>query len=175
MLQSLLFLYFQALLVSALPQQLCRCMPTDSCWPSPNIWKHFNKTLGGKLVTTKPLAQPCHDPDYNATECQNLQTQWTNPFIQYVIYKSTIEPLKVMRINSDDSSSSIMAPAVANQSCNPFTPEDQPCTLGNVVLYSVNATEPSDFSKAIVFAKKKNIRLAIRNTGHEYDADLDRR
>lgn len=71
-------------------------------------------------------------------------------------------------INSDDSSSSIMAPAVANETCDPFTPEAQRCTLGNMVVYSVNATEPLDFSKTIAFAKKKNLRLVIRNTGHEY-------
>ena len=75
--------------------------------------------------------------------------------------------------HSDISSSSIMAPAVANETCDPFNARDQACTLGNMVVYSVNASEPSDFSKAIVFAKEKNIRLVIRNTGHEYDTDLD--
>ena len=66
-----------------------------------------------------------------------------------------------------------MAPAVANETCDPFTPQNQPCTLGNMVVYSVNASRPSDYSATIAFAKQKNIRLVIRNTGHEYvDADL---
>lgn len=61
-----------------------------------------------------------------------------------------------------------MAPAVANETCDPFTPESEPCMLGNMVVYSVNASAPSDFSATIAFAKAKNIRLVIRNTGHEY-------
>ena len=61
-----------------------------------------------------------------------------------------------------------MAPAVANETCDPFTPESEHCTLGNMVVYSVNASQPSDFSATIVFAKAKNIRLVVRNTGHEY-------
>jgi len=69
---------------------------------------------------------------------------------------------------SDVSSSSIMAPAVLNESCDPFTPESSPCALGNMVVYSVNASKTSDFAETIAFAKAKNIRLVIRNTGHEY-------
>ena len=61
-----------------------------------------------------------------------------------------------------------MAPAVANETCDPFTPESEHCTLGNMVVYSVNASQPSDYSATIAFAKANNIRLVIRNTGHEY-------
>ena len=39
-----------------------------------------------------------------------------------------------------------------------------------MVSYSVNASTPSDFSQTIAFAKAKNVRLVIRNTGHEYVA-----
>lgn len=61
-----------------------------------------------------------------------------------------------------------MAPFFANQSCDPFTPESTPCTLGNYVDYAINVTRPSDISKGIAFALKYNIRLVIRNTGHDY-------
>ncbi|CAD6572444.1 MAG: hypothetical protein ASARMPRED_005337 [Alectoria sarmentosa] len=61
-----------------------------------------------------------------------------------------------------------MAPAVYNNTCDPFTPESEQCTLGNLVSYAVNASQPSDFSATIAFTKAKNIRLAVRNTGHDY-------
>ncbi|KAL9074828.1 MAG: hypothetical protein Q9161_001966 [Pseudevernia consocians] len=67
------------------------------------------------------------------------------------------------------SSSSVMAPFFANQSCDPFTPESQPCTLGNYVDYAINVTEPSHIAKGIAFATNNNIRLVIRNTGHDYN------
>lgn len=61
-----------------------------------------------------------------------------------------------------------MAPFFANQSCDPFTPKSTPCTLGNYVDYAINVTRPSDISKGIAFALRYNIRLVIRNTGHDY-------
>nr|ANM86569.1 putative FAD oxidase [Cladonia uncialis subsp. uncialis]AUW31352.1 putative isoamyl alcohol oxidase [Cladonia uncialis subsp. uncialis] len=61
-----------------------------------------------------------------------------------------------------------MAPSIANETCDPFTPVQSSCTLGNMVSYSINASTPSDFSQTIAFAKAKNVRLVIRNTGHDY-------
>jgi hypothetical protein len=68
---------------------------------------------------------------------------------------------------SDDSSSSLMAAAVANESCDPFTVRELPCEPGDTITYSVNASDASDFAKAISFARERNIRLVVRNTGHE--------
>lgn len=67
-----------------------------------------------------------------------------------------------------ESSSSVMAPFFANQTCDPWTPESRPCTLGNYVSYAVNATCAADITAAVRFAAQRNIRFVIRNTGHEY-------
>lgn len=67
-----------------------------------------------------------------------------------------------------DSPADIMAPYFQNQSCNPFTPTSTPCTLGNYVPYSVNVSCAEDVVAGLQFAKKKNVRLVIKNTGHEY-------
>ncbi|KAL1618929.1 hypothetical protein SLS56_010346 [Neofusicoccum ribis] len=61
-----------------------------------------------------------------------------------------------------------MAAAVANKDCDPFTPREQPCLPGQSVAFSVNASGPADFARAIRFAQSENIRLVIHNTGHDY-------
>lgn len=61
-----------------------------------------------------------------------------------------------------------MAPWFANGTCDPFHPVSKPCTLGNYAVYAVNVTTPDQISKSIQFATKHDIRLAVRNTGHDY-------
>ncbi|KAL4791430.1 FAD-binding domain-containing protein [Aspergillus venezuelensis] len=128
----------------------CRCLPGDECWPSPSTWDEFNKTIDDRLIATAPLGSPCHDPTYDEETCTLLRTGWTDPEPHY------------------QSSSSVMAPFFANASCDPFQPISKPCLLGNYISYAVNVSSASQVSKSLAFAKKHNIRLVIRNTGHDY-------
>ncbi|EED16287.1 isoamyl alcohol oxidase, putative [Talaromyces stipitatus ATCC 10500] len=134
------------------PTGQCRCMPTDSCWPSASSWAALNSTIGGRLIATVPIGSPCHDPNYDADACAALQSAWNLPQTHI------------------SSSSSIMQTFFANQSCDPFTPESTPCLMGNYVDYAVNVSSANDVIAAVNFAKKNNIRFVIRNTGHDYFA-----
>ena len=55
-----------------------------------------------------------------------------------------------------------------NRSCDPFTPREQPCTLGNYVDYAINVSCAADAVAGVQFAQKNNIRLVVKNTGHEW-------
>lgn len=46
----------------------------------------------------------------------------------------------------------LMAGYFAGNSCDVYTPEASPCTLGNYIDYAINVTEPADISKGIEFA-----------------------
>ncbi|KAJ5222031.1 CAZyme family AA7 [Penicillium citrinum] len=145
---------FLASLWAALVQassSACRCFPGDSCWPSVDVWTQFNQSVDGRLVKTVPLGTPCHSPNYDAKKCSKLKQGWQLPEEHY------------------ESSSSVMAPFFANGTCDPYNPVSKPCTLGNYVAYTVNVSEPAHISKAIRFATKHNIRLVVRNTGHDYN------
>ena len=41
--------------------------------------------------------------------------------------------------------------------------------MGNYISYAVNASNVTDLQKTIAFVQKDNIRLTIRNTGHDYN------
>ncbi|KAJ5754149.1 uncharacterized protein N7511_008302, partial [Penicillium nucicola] len=131
---------------------LCRCMPQDPCWPSDSKWDQFNKSIDGRLISATPIASPCHiNPfaPYNETQCAQLRSDWGFPETHY------------------KTSSSIMASTFTYNSCNPFSPKDAPCTSGNYIQYAVNATDARDVERSIQFATRHNIRLVIRNTGHD--------
>ncbi|KAJ5329600.1 hypothetical protein N7452_009990, partial [Penicillium brevicompactum] len=138
------------LAVSAQASTACRCFPGDTCWPAENVWTKFNQTIDGRLVKTVPLGTPCHAPNYDAAKCTILRDGWTVPEEHY------------------ESSSSVMAPFFANGTCDPFHPVSKPCTLGNYAVYAVNVTTPEHISKTIQFATKHDIRIVVRNTGHDY-------
>lgn len=59
--------------------------------------------------------------------------------------------------------------------CDPLAlPRQAPCKRGNEVEYAVNVTKPEHVSATLKFAKQNNIRVVLRNTGHEYVLDNPR-
>jgi hypothetical protein len=132
---------------------VCRCFPGDPCWPSESEWITFNETINGKLIATIPIASPCHDnafTPFNAAQCAELQSTWYYPETHY------------------SSSSSVMTEFFANLSCDPFTPRSAQCVLGTYIQYAVDADSVDDYQKTIALVMQRNIRLVIRNTGHDY-------
>ncbi|RYP44074.1 hypothetical protein DL768_009433 [Monosporascus sp. mg162] len=65
------------------------------------------------------------------------------------------------------SSSSFVSPLAQNRSCDPFTPKESECRLGNYPAYVVNASTADDVSAAVHFARLHNVRLIIKSTGHD--------
>ncbi|EPE26888.1 FAD-binding protein [Glarea lozoyensis ATCC 20868] len=132
----------------------CRCFPGDACWPSTSTWNTLNNTVGGRLIKTVPIGAVCHDTfpgvSYNAKKCADVQGNWARPELH------------------DETTHSPMAAFFANMSCDPFTPRSAPCVIGSYVQYAVKASCDSDYRATINFATKYNIRLVIRNTGHDY-------
>ena len=63
-----------------------------------------------------------------------------------------------------------MSPFWLNDSCNPFlsSSPDPTCTLDNIASYAINITDAATVIAGIKFAQHKNIRLSIKNTGHDY-------
>jgi hypothetical protein len=89
---------------------------------------------------------------------------------------------------SISSGSSFIQGYFANGTCSPFSNTtstapgnltsnrtdglaSEACPLGNLVVYSINARGATDISAGILFARQYNIRLVIKNTGHEYDSE----
>ena len=70
--------------------------------------------------------------------------------------------------HSLDNAAEIMNPWYQNTSCSPFYHIDQPCTLGNYVSYAIPVHGPTDVVAAVNFTQAHNVRLVIKNTGHDY-------
>lgn len=60
-----------------------------------------------------------------------------------------------------------MSPYWLNDSCDPFS-GNAPCTLGNIAVYAIDVDNSETLAAGFKFARDKNIRLSIKNTGHDY-------
>ncbi|KAI0439615.1 FAD-binding domain-containing protein [Xylaria telfairii] len=128
---------------------LCKPIPGDRNWPTTAEWDKLNATVGGRLITTLPIAHVCHAPWYSEEACQTLKSQWGVAELQ------TSQPAE------------FLAPWFQNQSCTPFEGEKSPCKLGNYASYSINVTSSKDIVAGVQFAKQNNVRLVVKNTGHD--------
>ncbi|KAI7191553.1 FAD binding domain protein [Hortaea werneckii] len=62
-----------------------------------------------------------------------------------------------------------MAPFFANCSCDPFQAGLLPCVVGTYVQYAIDVATAEHVQAGIKFAFEHNIRLVVRNTGHDYN------
>ncbi|KAF2032365.1 FAD/FMN-containing isoamyl alcohol oxidase-like protein MreA [Setomelanomma holmii] len=128
----------------------CRKIPGDEGWPSIEEWQTLNASVSGRLMKTTPAGHVCHDPTYDAAACEALNQTWIYPWGHF------------------DDPSGFMAAYQQNASCNPFTPQSSPCLQGNYVDYAIEVHNATDVIAGMKFAQANNIRLVIKNTGHDY-------
>lgn len=138
-------------------------VPESGCWPSDTDWSALNQTLEGTLIRGVPPGSVCYSnqPNYNWEACVLVGTQWFNS-----------------SWHAEDPVS-IDYPIWTNNSCNPVWPNGtsitgdpnagaRGCSVGAYPAYVVNATTPKQIGEAFKWAKEKNIRVIIKNTGHSY-------
>ncbi|KAI5776948.1 FAD/FMN-containing protein [Geopyxis carbonaria] len=127
-----------------------RCTYGEPCWPSSRDWDHFNATISGRLIASLPPASACHDPHYSQSLCATAKTEWGNSFWR------TAQPgaYAGLLFESDQ--------------CAIDTPKTKACEPGLVPHYSVNASGVEDIQKAVRWADRKKLHLAVKNTGHDH-------
>ncbi|KAI0401351.1 FAD-binding domain-containing protein [Xylaria palmicola] len=130
----------------------CRYLPGDAQWPSDKKWNHLNHTTGGKLIRGTPLAEPCYlqASGFESDVCTNIRDSWTLPETHY------------------ENSISVMSPYWLNDSCSPFAASSPGCTLGNLAAYALEIDSAATAAAGLKFVRENNIRLSIKNTGHDY-------
>ncbi|KAJ7120330.1 hypothetical protein C8R44DRAFT_877766 [Mycena epipterygia] len=136
------------------------CQPGQKCWPSPKEWQQLNTTLEGRLYLTIPLGAPCYPNStyYNAATCSTVEANITNDLVRVGDYGQTYWQ------NWEACSAS----ACSLSPTEPTYPLYTTCSLGRLGAYYIDVRSPSHIAAAITFAKTHNIRLSIKNTGHDY-------
>lgn len=147
----------------------CRYIPEDAGWPQPQLWHQLNRTVNGRLIATVPVGSVCHFPNYDEAKCNDLTTTWGLVQTAYAVRISHLDELIVPLTfgSSVPRPAEFLALYFQNNTCTPFTPSSTRCVLGNYASYSIDVRSIDDVRAGISFAQKRNIRLVIKNSGHE--------
>lgn len=136
------------------------CRPGQKCWPSTQEWQQLNQTVDGHLYATIPLGAPCYvnSTYYDATTCATVEDNFNSSIIRGDTYGQTYWQ------NWE---------ACGNSGCSLLqsNPEDalySSCSLGRLATYYVDVRNASHISTVLQFAHTHNMRISIKNTGHDF-------
>ncbi|KAF2028117.1 FAD/FMN-containing isoamyl alcohol oxidase-like protein MreA [Setomelanomma holmii] len=130
----------------------CKTFPGDWNYPIPAVWSIFDLLLGGALIKTIPVAAPCYKNFgvYDAAKCADVSARFTTADLH------TSDP------------TSMMWPLFQGRTCMPTDDPNGTCTLGGYPSYSINVKNIAQIQLGVNFARNLNLRLVIKNTGHDY-------
>ncbi|KAK7468968.1 hypothetical protein VKT23_003467 [Stygiomarasmius scandens] len=140
----------------------CKCLYGDECWPSASEWSEFAETLASPdalIIDQRPPGAVCHqqDPLYDEEACSTLVNNQDDP----VYMSSLMNGVNYLNFDSLINSTAIL-------DC-PYEPDsaNATCYQGRVPPFAVNVTEVHEIQSALAFAAKHNLRVVVKNTGHE--------
>ena len=150
-----------ALTGTAIVRAQCKSSPGSDSWPAPEEWAAFNQSVNGRLIGSAnygpvvPLSASCHDNptglgQYDAAQCAAVRANWT---------------LTPQHLNHPTD---IMSPIFSNNTCHWATNISTPCLIGNYPYMAVNVSSAEEIATTVKFAAEKNVRLNIKNTGHDF-------
>ncbi|KAK4222682.1 hypothetical protein QBC38DRAFT_489280 [Podospora fimiseda] len=137
----------------------CKCFPGDSCWPSNLEWNILNATVGGNLRVNLPPAASCYNTfqgplgnisTYDASKCAMVTSNFGDEQFQVELPTAGLWTY------------------FTNDTCRPTTNPSDSCTLGHYPVLYITAKTVGHIQTGIAFAKLNNLRLVIRNTGHDF-------
>jgi hypothetical protein len=135
---------------AATPQ--CKNVPSSPRWPTKSDWVQLNQTIGGHLLAALPPAIVCDKTkaQYSAGQCAALGKKW------FVVDTHIQSPV------------SLQEPNWQQDSCLPSVVYNGTCDLHPFPKYTVNASSSQDIVGAVKFSQEHNLRISIKNTGHDY-------
>ncbi|OSD06358.1 FAD-binding domain-containing protein [Trametes coccinea BRFM310] len=146
-----------ALVRAAADATQCRCLYGEQCWPSQDEFASLAAQVSQPLVTPTPPAKPCYT-DPQSTECATAVNRWIDGNWR------ADQPGAMESSNFE----TYTFPNGTIQACYLNTTLGVPCGQGSVSVIGVDARTVADVQAAISFAAQNNLRLAVKNTGHDY-------
>ena len=133
----------------------CRCLYGQPCWPKEYEFATLATQLSQSLLYPLPPASVCYPPSGN---CSSVIANYTNGN-----WRSD-QPGSMQNTNFE----TFIFPNDSISACFLNATLGFPCTQGSVPPVGVDARSAGDVQAAINFTKQHNLKLVVKNTGHDY-------
>ncbi|KAF8146533.1 hypothetical protein K438DRAFT_1627795, partial [Mycena galopus ATCC 62051] len=131
----------------------CKCTTGESCWPTATEWAALSATLTQPVFNVLPPGYYCHDPNYNAALCSSAQANLGFP---------------LWRANQPGAEQSDNWEFTSTSECDIMGNRTTVCGQGRVPTIGINATTVADIQNALKFANDRNLKVHVKNTGHDF-------
>ncbi|KAF2738971.1 FAD-binding domain-containing protein [Polyplosphaeria fusca] len=131
----------------------CRYGPSDGKWPAEKAWTKLGRQLSSTdvLIKTTPQASVCYGEQKNDAKCQDLTKNWSNSYTHI------------------DDPTEVLSPIYQGLTCQPPSIYNSGnCSLGGYPSYVINVKNVLDIQLGINFARNDQVRLIVKNTGHDF-------
>ncbi|PPQ90234.1 hypothetical protein CVT25_012993 [Psilocybe cyanescens] len=147
-------------------QPHCRCLYGQDCWPSKNAFASLSIQLTRPLLYPQPPASRCYveaqpllqKSAFGTDNCSDIIHQYTNGTWR------ADEPGAMQNTNFE----TFLLSNGTIEACYLDVTLGSPCLQGSIPPVGVDARTVTDIQAAINFAKRSNLRLVVKNTGHDY-------
>ncbi|KAF3044483.1 hypothetical protein E8E11_002449 [Didymella keratinophila] len=138
--------------------QRCKTMPGDVLYPSKPVWALIDLLLGGALEPVVPIGSPCYpNSTYNNYDAERCAYLVKNQFAEEPYYGDNGALMNVLYYGM-----TCPIPTSGNAA-------NGTCTQGGIAEYAVKISTVAQIQLAVNLARSLNLRLTIRNTGHDYN------
>ncbi|KAK7470126.1 hypothetical protein VKT23_001567 [Stygiomarasmius scandens] len=151
--------WITSLIASAIfSQPRCRCLYGEACWPNDDEFSRLQSKLSQPLIRPVPPGSACYPESNPSGNCSDVILNIHNG-----------------RWRSDQAGSmqspnfeTFIFPNGTIEACYSNATLGFPCTQGNVPPIGVDARTVGDIQAAVTFAAERNLRLVVKNTGHDF-------
>ncbi|KAF8129973.1 hypothetical protein EV363DRAFT_1337148 [Boletus edulis] len=136
----------------------CLCTYDQPCWPSAAVFSQLESQLSQPLIYPRPTASPCYPPSHPSGNCTD------------VITNSNDGNWRASRPGSLELANfeTYMFPNGTIDACFLNTTITGMCGQGSVPVIGVDARSVADIQAATAFAVEHNLKLVVKNTGHDF-------
>ncbi|KAI6039145.1 hypothetical protein EDC04DRAFT_3011338, partial [Pisolithus marmoratus] len=136
----------------------CLCAYGQPCWPTADQFAELEPRVSQPLIYPVPSASACYPATNPSGNCTQLVQSWTDGNWRSSMPGSMEAP----NFESFTFKNGTISACYLNTSLG------APCEQGNVPVIGVDARSPQDIQAAINFALQYNLKLVVKNTGHDF-------